>query len=73
MDGAREKLLEWLTGLSLSEYHAVLVENGLHSTRLLARTVLNADQLSAIGITKIGHRNRLFRAIEKLRGEETGK
>lgn len=58
----------WLSNLSLAEYVDTLSHHGYTSAESLA-SILERDQLKAIGITKMGHVNRLFRAIEKLRGE----
>ena len=72
MDAGSDWLLTWLTNLNLQEYHTVLAKNGLHTPDLLATSVMNGEQLKAIGITKMGHMNRLIRAIEKLRTEGNG-
>ena len=72
MEGGSDSLLVWLNHLNLAEYHQLLVARGLVSRELLAQSVRECDQLTAIGINKMGHRNRLYRAIEKLREEGTG-
>lgn len=59
-------LQSWLVGLNLSEYLDPLSQHGYTTAKGLA-SIVERDQLKAIGVTKMGHLNRLFRAIEKLR------
>ena len=64
-------LQSWLVGLNLSEYLDTLSQRGYTSPKVLA-SIVERDQLKAIGVTKMGHLNRLFRAIEKLRSDGDG-
>lgn len=64
-------LQSWLDGLSLAEYLDTLAQHGYTSSKNLA-SIVERDQLRAIGVTKMGHLSRLFRAIEKLRSEGEG-
>lgn len=64
-------LQSWLNNLNLSEYHQTLAKCGYASPESLA-FIVDRDQLKAIGVTKMGHLSRLFRAIEKLRGDAGG-
>ena len=57
-------LYAWLQELNLSEYLTVFSEHQLTTHAQLAQ--MTKDQLKAIGITKLGHLNRLCKAIEKL-------
>lgn len=61
----------WLEGLNLAEYLDVLGQHGYSSPNSLA-SIVERDQLKAIGVTKMGHLSRLFRAIEKLRSDGEG-
>ena len=57
-------LCAWLQELNLSEYLTLFSEHQLTTHAQLAE--MTKDQLKAIGITKLGHLNRLCKAIEKL-------
>ena len=70
MEGGEDWLLSWLANLNLTEYYSVFNQLGLHAPDLLANSTLDRDQLKNIGVTKMGHMNRLIRAIDKLRVEE---
>ena len=59
-------LQTWLEGLSLAEYKDTLHSHGYTSPEGLA-SILDRDQLKGMGVTKMGHLTRLFRAIQKLR------
>ena len=60
-------LSTWLQELNLLDYYTILSDNGLQNKHILAHT--NKHQLKEIGITKLGHLNRLCKAVEKLREE----
>ena len=62
-------LCDWLQELNLSEYLTLFSEHQLTTHAQLA--LMTKDQLKAIGITKLGHLNRLCKAIEKLSESET--
>lgn len=64
-------LQSWLGSLNLSEYVDVLSRHGYASPGSLA-SIVDRDQLKAIGVVKMGHLSRLFRAIEKLQSDEEG-
>ncbi len=64
-------LQTWLVGLNLAEYEDVLQSHGYTSPKNLA-SILERDQLKAMGVTKVGHLTRLFRAIQKLRSDGVG-
>ena len=59
-------LYSWLHDLNLAEYVDCLSQHGCVSPKTLA-SIVERDQLKAIGVTKMGHISRLLRAIEKLR------
>lgn len=64
-------LSSWLENLSLSEYTATFADKGYSSPHLIA-TIRDKDDLKRIGVTKIGHLNRIYRAVEKLKSEHGG-
>lgn len=72
MDASSDWLFSWLSDLNLAEYYPVFNQRGLLAPNMLAYSVLDRDQLKSIGVTKMGHVNRLFRAIEKLRSNGGG-
>lgn len=57
----------WLHALNLSEYVSLLTEKG-YDTPEKCSSISDKDALRSLGVSKLGHVNRLFRAIEKLRG-----
>lgn len=61
-------LQSWLDGLNLAEYLDLLSQHGYSSPKALA-SIVEREQLKAMGVTKMGHLSRLFRAIEKLRSD----
>ncbi len=61
----------WLEAIHLHEYVPLLISQG-YSTLDKCATIRDKTALKELGVTKVGHLNRLFRAIEKLRGEESG-
>ena len=61
----------WLTELSLSEYVGVFANAG-YTTPEQCATIRDKDKLKSIGVSKLGHLNRLIRAIEKLGSEVNG-
>ena len=66
-----EWLVSWLTDLSLSEYIATFERAGYLTPEQCA-SIRDREQLKSIGVTKIGHLNRLFRAVEKLGSDLRG-
>ena len=56
---------EWLTGLNLSEYQDAFTKHGYTSSEVCA--AISKEELKRIGVTKVGHLNRLNRALEKLK------
>jgi hypothetical protein len=64
-------LQSWLDGLNLAEYLDTLTKHGYTSPKNLS-SILERERLKTIGVTKMGHLNRLFRAIEKLRSDREG-
>ncbi len=66
--GDEDWLSTWLQNLNLSEYWSNFVNNGYNSSELCC-TILDKHELNRIGVGKVGHVNRLFRALEKLRAD----
>jgi hypothetical protein len=64
-------LSSWLTDLSLSEYVVVFASAG-YTTPEQCATIRDREALKSIGVNKLGHLNRLCRAIEKLGSEING-
>ena len=64
MSENKEWLVSWLEELNLLEYLPQLSENQLTTPTLLSQT--DKEHLKSIGITKLGHLNRLMKAIDKL-------
>ena len=64
-------LCSWLTELSLSDYIEVF-ENSGYTTPEQCITIKDREVLKSIGVHKLGHLNRLYRAIEKLGCEMNG-
>ena len=62
-----ESLTTWLQNLNLSEYQSTFTDSGYNTCDQCLS--ISKEDLRRIGITKVGHVNRLFRAIEKLRSE----
>ncbi len=58
----------WLEAINLPEYVPILVDQG-YDTLDKCATIVDKTALKDLGVTKVGHVNRLLRAIEKLRGE----
>ncbi len=61
----------WLEAINLHEYVPSLISQGYNTLDKCA-TIRDKTALKELGVTKVGHLNRLFRAIEKLRGEDSG-
>ena len=61
----------WLTDLSLSDYVVVFAKAG-YTTPEQCATIRDREKLKSIGVSKLGHLNRLYRAIEKLGSEING-
>ena len=64
-------LSTWLTDLNLSEY-AIVFANAGYTTPEQCATIRDREELKTIGVSKLGHLNRLCRAIEKLGSEING-
>ena len=60
------ELQSWLVDLNLAEYWDVLYSRGYSSPNDLV-SIADREQLKALGVTKVGHLTRLYRAIEKLK------
>jgi class 3 adenylate cyclase len=58
---------DWLSGLGLEQYAPAFAANDIDAEVL---PELTADDLTALGITSIGHRRRLLAGIAALRGSE---
>ena len=56
---------DWLSGLGLGQYAPAFAVNDIDGEVL---PELTADDLTALGITSIGHRRKLLAAIAALRG-----
>ena len=67
-DSDEEKFKQWLEEtMKLGEYYELFVENGIENLTVLQ--MLGMEELSMIGIKKIGHRLQLSKAIETLKGK----
>ena len=64
-------LTSWLTELNLPEYIDTFGNAG-YTTPELCATIGDKEKLKSIGVSKVGHLNRLFRAVEKLGSELNG-
>ena len=64
-------LSSWLTELNLPEY-IVTFEDAGYTTPEQCATIRDREELKSIGVTKLGHLNRLYRAVEKLGSELNG-
>ncbi len=60
----------WLEAINLQEYVPILIDQGYDTLQKCA-TIVDKTALKELGVTKVGHLNRLLRAIEKLRGEDS--
>ena len=58
----------WLHNLNLAEYRDNFCSNG-YTTYELCSQITEKEELKRIGVLKVGHVNRLFRAVEKLRSD----
>lgn len=62
---ASDWLSSWLESLSLSEYFNLFTEHGYtDSDHFLS---VDKNELQRIGLVKVGHQNRLLRAVDKIR------
>ena len=68
---SEETLSTWLEAIHLQEYVPTLLSQG-YDTIHKCTAIQDKQALKDLGVTKAGHLNRLFRAIEKLRGESSG-
>jgi hypothetical protein len=59
---------DWLRKLGLEQYEATFRENDVHAELL---PDLTADDLKDLGVTSIGHRRALLKAIAALHPEGT--
>ena len=60
-------LSSWLESLSLSEYVDLFTDHGLTESHLLSH--IDKNKLKALGLVKVGHQNRILRAVDKIRSE----
>jgi len=67
MDGS---VSSWLSAIHLQEYVPILNRLG-YDTLDKCASIKSKDALRGMGVTKVGHLNRLYRAVEKLRGEDS--
>ena len=68
-DSDAEKFKKWLEEtVKLGEYYELFVENGVENLTVLK--MFGMEELSMIGIKKIGHRLQLSKAIETLKGQD---
>ncbi len=60
------ELQSWLVDLNLAEYGDILCSHGYSSPSDLV-SIADKEHLKSLGVTKVGHLTRLYRAIEKLK------
>lgn len=65
MAGCADDVAAWLDKLGLAEYTESFLTAGYSSLQQCAS--LTKDDISAIGIEKVGHVNRLFRDLERMK------
>lgn len=63
-----EDVVDWLEEHKLGEYKKIFKENEINGQTLLE---LTAEDLSAMKITKLGHRKKIQKLIKKLERNET--
>ena len=64
-----QQIADWLEKLGMSEYAQRFAENDIDFAILAD---LTDQDLEEIGVTSLGHRRQLLRAIAELKGGETG-
>lgn len=64
-----ESIRTWLEAVHLQDYVPVLISQGYDTLNKCA-TIRGKQALKDMGVTKVGHLNRLLRAIEKLQIEQ---
>jgi hypothetical protein len=62
-------IADWLRGLGLEQYEGAFRENAIDAQVLRD---LTAEDLRELGVSLIGHRRRLLKAIADLRAEAAG-
>merc|ERR1711879_1036026 len=66
VDSDAEKFKQWLEGtVKLGEYYDLFVENGVENLSVVQ--MFGMEELTMIGIKKIGHRLQLKKAIDVLK------
>ena len=65
-------LRQWLASIKLSEYSDLLITNGFGDDDWETIAGLTKEDLTEVGITLVGHRNKLLREAEKLRATYSG-
>ena len=65
MAGCGDDVAAWLDKLGLAEYTDKFLSSGYSSLKQCV--VLSKEDLSAIGVVKVGHINRLFRDLERMK------
>ena len=68
---ANELFRDWLSKFNLERYYYILEKNGFDDFEAIITT--NLDQLKAIGIDKIGHRQKLMNCIQRLKDSNPNK
>ncbi len=63
------QIANWLQNLGLGQYAQRFAENEINFAILAD---LTEQDLQEIGVTSLGHRRQLLRAITELKGGETG-
>jgi class 3 adenylate cyclase/tetratricopeptide (TPR) repeat protein len=64
-----QQIADWLQNLGLGQYAQLFAENDINFAILAD---LTDQDLQEIGVTSLGHRRQLLRAITELKGGETG-
>ena len=63
----RQEIIKWLRDIvNLPEYIELFIQNGIENLEILREVTM--DDLNQMGIKKCGHRIKIMKAIEKLRG-----
>ena len=64
---ASDWLSEWLESLNLSEYVGLFTEHGYTASEDFLS--VDKSELRRLGLAKVGHQNRLLRAVDKIRSD----
>ena len=64
-----QQVADWLEKLGLGQYAQRFAENDINFSIL---SDLTDQDLKELGVTSLGHRRQLLRAITELKGGETG-